>query len=69
MNIIPLLAMDFLISFIGNALPFFGEAYTVYASLTLLSIRPPMQYTVLVIIITALGASISKNVSYALATH
>lgn len=66
MNIIAILIMDFFISFIANALPFFGEAYTVYASLTLLSIKPSIQYVALVIIITALGASISKNVSYAL---
>ncbi|ADN51390.1 hypothetical protein [Vulcanisaeta distributa] len=66
MNITALLIMDFLISFIGNALPFFGEAYTVYAALTLLGIKSPMQYVVLVIAVTAIGASISKNVSYAL---
>ncbi len=66
MNITALLIMDFLISFIGNALPFFGEAYTVYAALTLLDIKSPMQYVVLVIAVTAIGASISKNVSYAL---
>ena len=66
MNITAILIMDFLISFIGNALPFFGEAYTVYASLTLLDIKSSIQYVILVIIVTAAGASISKNASYAL---
>ncbi|WP_054854761.1 hypothetical protein [Vulcanisaeta sp. JCM 16161] len=66
MNIIAILVMDFFISFIGNALPFFGEAYTVYASLTLLGVKSSTPYVVLAIIVTAIGASISKNVSYAL---
>ncbi len=66
MSLYTILIADFFISFISNALPFFGEAYTVYASLTLLSIGISTYQVLLVILITALGASISKNVSYAL---
>ncbi|WP_243681280.1 hypothetical protein [Vulcanisaeta souniana] len=66
MNIVPILIMDFFISFIGNAVPFFGEAYTVYAALTLFNIRSSILSIALIIIVTALGATISKNVSYAL---
>ncbi|MGC8605981.1 MAG: hypothetical protein ACP5L5_00260 [Vulcanisaeta sp.] len=66
MNIIPILIMDLFVSFISNAVPFFGEAYTVYASLTLLSTKASTLYIALAIIITALGATVSKNVSYIL---
>ncbi|MGC9180298.1 MAG: hypothetical protein ACP5GZ_08865 [Vulcanisaeta sp.] len=66
MNIIPILIMDSFVSFISNAVPFFGEAYTVYASLTLLSTKASTLYIALAIIITALGATVSKNVSYIL---
>ncbi len=66
MNIVPILIMDLIISFIGNAVPFFGEAYTVYAALTLFSTRSSILSIALVIIVTALGATVSKNVSYAL---
>jgi len=38
MDFIYALIAVFIISFVSNALPFFSEAYTVYASLLLLSI-------------------------------
>lgn len=56
----------FIVSFISNALPFFGEAYTVYAALILLKSRLSISSILIIILITALGASISKNASYAL---
>ncbi|MFB6469844.1 MAG: hypothetical protein TU36_001200 [Vulcanisaeta sp. AZ3] len=65
MDIITLLSI-FFISFISNALPFFGEAYTVYASLVLLSNGGSVYSIATVIVITAIGAAVSKNVSYAL---
>ncbi|WP_069807999.1 hypothetical protein [Vulcanisaeta thermophila] len=55
----------FLVSFISNALPFFGGAYTVYATLILMR-NPTGVNTALVALVTALGASVSKNVFYAL---
>jgi len=66
MDFIYALIAVFIISFVSNALPFFGEAYTVYASLLLLSIGASPYNTLIVIIVTAVGAAISKNVSYAL---
>lgn len=66
MSIIPLLVSIFIISFISNALPFFGEAYTVYASLALLSTGVSLSNAVLIIVTTAVGAAVAKNASYAL---
>jgi membrane protein YqaA with SNARE-associated domain len=66
MDFIYALIAVFIISFVSNALPFFGEAYTVYASLLLLDIGASPYNTLIVIIVTAVGAAISKNVSYAL---
>lgn len=56
----------FIVSFVSNALPFFGEAYTVYAVLILLRSKATISDILILILITALGASISKNISYTL---
>lgn len=56
----------FMVSFISNATPFFGAAYTIYASLILMSIRPNTVTLILFIAITALGAALSKNIMYLL---
>jgi hypothetical protein len=52
------------LAFISNATPFFGAAYTVYASLVLLDLRPTIPLVALFIVVTALGAAVSKNIMY-----
>ena len=56
--------LAFAVSFISNATPFFGAAYTVYASLVLLDLRPTIPLVALFIVVTALGAAVSKNIMY-----
>lgn len=56
----------FIVSFVSNALPFFGEAYTVYATLIILRGKLSITNVLLAILITAIGASLSKNTSYIL---
>ncbi|MCG2863217.1 MAG: hypothetical protein L7G99_02240, partial [Vulcanisaeta sp.] len=66
MDLTTALITAFIISFVGNALPFFGEAYTIYASLILLGLGASPCNTLAMVMVTAVGAAVSKNVSYAL---
>jgi membrane protein YqaA with SNARE-associated domain len=66
MDLTTALITAFIISFVGNALPFFGEAYTIYASLLLLGLGASPCNTLAMVMVTAVGAAVSKNVSYAL---
>ncbi|WP_291766596.1 hypothetical protein [Caldivirga sp. UBA161] len=54
----------FMISLISNATPFFGAAYTVYASIVLMNLKLKAPIIVLFIVITALGAALAKNAMY-----
>ncbi len=56
--------LAFAVSFISNVTPFFGAAYTVYASLILLDLKPTIPLVALFIVVTALGAAVSKNIMY-----
>jgi len=66
MNLTTALITAFIMSFAGNAIPFFGEAYTIYASLLLLRLGASPSNTLAMVIATAVGATVSKNVSYAI---
>ncbi|MGC8571526.1 MAG: hypothetical protein ACP5L1_09465 [Caldivirga sp.] len=54
----------FAVSLVSNATPFFGAAYTVYASVILMNIKPNAPVIILFIIVTALGAALAKNTIY-----
>jgi len=56
----------FIISFIANATPFFGAPYTVIATTILLKAGFNLIDYLLVVVITGLGAGISKVVMYAI---
>lgn len=66
MSMIRLLVLTFIISFIGNALPFFGVSYTAYAALMLLSLGRSIYDIALTIVTTAVGATLAKNTVYTL---
>ncbi|MGC9227305.1 hypothetical protein [Caldivirga sp.] len=54
----------FAVSLVSNATPFFGAAYTVYASVILMNLKPNAPVIILFIIVTALGAALAKNTIY-----
>lgn len=56
----------FFISFISNATPFFGTPYTIIATTILLRSGADLISFITVILVTALGASLSKTVMYAI---
>ena len=58
------IALVFAISLVSNATPFFGAAYTVYASIVLMNLKPNIPMVVFFIVITALGAALAKNTMY-----
>ncbi|ABW02058.1 hypothetical protein [Caldivirga maquilingensis] len=57
-------ALVFMISLVSNATPFFGAAYTVYASIVLMNLKPNAPVVILFIVVTALGAALAKNTMY-----
>ena len=58
------IALVFMISLVSNATPFFGAAYTVYASIVLMNLKPNASVVMLFIVVTALGAALAKNTMY-----
>ncbi|WP_291998902.1 hypothetical protein [Caldivirga sp.] len=54
----------FAVSLVSNATPFFGAAYTVYASVILMNLKPNAPVIILFIVVTALGAALAKNTIY-----
>ncbi len=54
----------FAVSLVSNAIPFFGAAYTVYASVILMNLKPNAPVIILFIVVTALGAALAKNTIY-----
>jgi|BEDMetMinimDraft_2_1075160.scaffolds.fasta_scaffold01757_5 uncharacterized membrane protein YdjX (TVP38/TMEM64 family) len=56
----------FLISFISNATPFFGTPYTIIAVTILIRIGVDLYSFIIGVVVTGLGASLSKTVMYAI---
>lgn len=54
----------FAISFVSNATPFFGAPYTLLSTSFLIAVGPSAFNFVVVVVVTAIGASVAKTVIY-----